>query len=423
MGDGAKLEAKDIYKKDSTASLVIYAQSKGDNTGTLNLTNDSGAAFISTGDVTINGGNITVSSTSGNVYIRSTSTNGSVTINGGTVTVESTSTGDKCNASIYSTRDSVTINGGTVNVKSTKGSASIHTGENSTGDVTINGGNISVGSTSGSASIYTGTNSTGSVTISNGTVNVKSTNKAAYIRSVNDVKITGGEVNVESKNGNASIRSTSNSGSVTINGGTVKVNSENEAAYINITGSVTISDGTINVTSTKKMAYIQSLNSNVEIDGGQVTVTGTANNSGISCNPNGSITLDYTNYTDFILASGYYGYNTSDKSYTATTPTIAEGKAFAVMTGDDFTTLVKIIDSSTAPTASELDGTKLVPALTITFNKNGGSGTMTPQKVPYNVAQTLTANTFTRSGYTFNGWNDKQNGTGTSYAKVFRKHV
>ena len=39
---------------------------------------------------------------------------------------------------------------------------------------------------------------------------------------------------------------------------------------------------------------------------------------------------------------------------------------------------------------------------------------MTPQTT--NAATALTANTFTRTGYTFAGWNTAANGTGTAYA-------
>ena len=51
---------------------------------------------------------------------------------------------------------------------------------------------------------------------------------------------------------------------------------------------------------------------------------------------------------------------------------------------------------------------------TVTFNANGGTGTMSNQTA--NVPTALTANTFTRSGYTFSGWNTLANGTGTAYA-------
>ena len=41
---------------------------------------------------------------------------------------------------------------------------------------------------------------------------------------------------------------------------------------------------------------------------------------------------------------------------------------------------------------------------TVKFNANGGSGEMKDQTFTYDIEQTLTANTFTRDGYTFAGW-------------------
>ena len=51
---------------------------------------------------------------------------------------------------------------------------------------------------------------------------------------------------------------------------------------------------------------------------------------------------------------------------------------------------------------------------TVTFNSNGGTGTMSTQVA--NVPTALTANAFTRTGYTFSGWNTAAGGTGTAYA-------
>ncbi|MCR4647991.1 MAG: InlB B-repeat-containing protein, partial [Lachnospiraceae bacterium] len=53
---------------------------------------------------------------------------------------------------------------------------------------------------------------------------------------------------------------------------------------------------------------------------------------------------------------------------------------------------------------------------TVKYNANGGSGTMSSQSVKSNSSITLNANTFTRQGYEFAGWNTKANGSGTSYA-------
>ena len=51
--------------------------------------------------------------------------------------------------------------------------------------------------------------------------------------------------------------------------------------------------------------------------------------------------------------------------------------------------------------------------LTISFDANGGSGSMTNQTATYGTTITLKANTFTRSGYKFAGWT---NGKGTTYS-------
>ena len=52
---------------------------------------------------------------------------------------------------------------------------------------------------------------------------------------------------------------------------------------------------------------------------------------------------------------------------------------------------------------------------TVKFDANGGTGSMSDQSHTYSVSQALTANAFTRTGYTFEGWNTKADGTGTSY--------
>ena len=53
---------------------------------------------------------------------------------------------------------------------------------------------------------------------------------------------------------------------------------------------------------------------------------------------------------------------------------------------------------------------------TIRFNANGGTGTMSDLGMTYGTAKNLTANAFTRTGYTFAGWNTESDGSGTSYA-------
>lgn len=53
---------------------------------------------------------------------------------------------------------------------------------------------------------------------------------------------------------------------------------------------------------------------------------------------------------------------------------------------------------------------------TITFNANGGSGSMQSISVVKGSSTTLPNVTFTRSGYNFKGWNAKSDGSGASYS-------
>ena len=51
----------------------------------------------------------------------------------------------------------------------------------------------------------------------------------------------------------------------------------------------------------------------------------------------------------------------------------------------------------------------------ISFSANGGIGTMEEQLFNVNESKKLTANSFTKTGYSFAGWNTMPDGTGTKY--------
>ena len=53
---------------------------------------------------------------------------------------------------------------------------------------------------------------------------------------------------------------------------------------------------------------------------------------------------------------------------------------------------------------------------TVAYNANGGGNTTQSSSHTYDEAKNLTANGFSRTGYTFTGWNTASNGTGTGYA-------
>ncbi|MBQ3375935.1 MAG: cell wall-binding repeat-containing protein [Erysipelotrichaceae bacterium] len=51
----------------------------------------------------------------------------------------------------------------------------------------------------------------------------------------------------------------------------------------------------------------------------------------------------------------------------------------------------------------------------LSFDSNGGTGTMGDQQIYGNVEVEIQSNTFEKEGYLFNGWNTKADGTGTAY--------
>ena len=52
---------------------------------------------------------------------------------------------------------------------------------------------------------------------------------------------------------------------------------------------------------------------------------------------------------------------------------------------------------------------------TVKFDSNGGSGTTDDETFTYGTSKNLIANGFERTGYTFSGWNTRNDGKGTSY--------
>ncbi len=59
----------------------------------------------------------------------------------------------------------------------------------------------------------------------------------------------------------------------------------------------------------------------------------------------------------------------------------------------------------------------------ITFYANDGTINFTTQGIPDAIITKLNKNTFTRTGYTFTGWNTKADGTGTSYTDEYQMMI
>ena len=117
--------------------------------------------------------------------------------------------------------------------------------------------------------------------------------------------------------------------------------------------------------------------------------------------------------------------NTYDVEYTATDykwtlkegykfkewNTKADGSGTSYKAGDTFKNLTTIKNSTV-----RIYAIVLPIDYEISFNANGGTGTMEHKVLTYDLESNLTKNTFIREGYTFKEWNTKADGSGTSYS-------
>ena len=93
----------------------------------------------------------------------------------------------------------------------------------------------------------------------------------------------------------------------------------------------------------------------------------------------------------------------SKTGYTCSWNTSADGKGTSYNGGD-------VTDKLNTQT---LYAVCKANSYTVSYNSNGGSGTMTNDTATYDSNFITKKNTFTKTGYTFNGWNEKADGTGT----------
>ncbi|MDD3405772.1 MAG: InlB B-repeat-containing protein [Paludibacteraceae bacterium] len=92
------------------------------------------------------------------------------------------------------------------------------------------------------------------------------------------------------------------------------------------------------------------------------------------------------------------------------------GDFTADATGTWTITATQALNGATCGGTATITITVSEASSTITYNANGGTGTMTAQTGTTGADVTLTSNSFTRTGYTFTGWNTASDGTGTVYA-------
>ena len=118
------------------------------------------------------------------------------------------------------------------------------------------------------------------------------------------------------------------------------------------------------------------------------------------------------------MAKSYFTYGTSknlfSNSFTREGYTFTEWNTKADGTGTSYADGAKVKNLTTNASIT-LYAQWINNKYNVKYNANDGVGTMQSSCFTYGVAGKLRANTFTREGYTFDGWNTKADGTGTSY--------
>ena len=147
------------------------------------------------------------------------------------------------------------------------------------------------------------------------------------------------------------------------------------------------------------------------------TVTGTSLGTLTTTSSAYSITPK-TSYTVSYAANGGSGTTTSQKKWYNQSLTLLgaltkSGYSFSKWQATD----KKVYNAGGAYTtnaATTMTAQWTANTYYVKFNANGGSGSMANETFTYGTAKKLTKNTFTRTGYTFNGWKTAAT-SGTSY--------
>jgi uncharacterized repeat protein (TIGR02543 family) len=275
------------------------------------------------------------------------------------------------------------------------------------GGIILNGGTLSTGATTGFSNGTSATNNLGTLTLnSNSTIALGTGNHSLYFAASNAVSWTSSTVlTITGWTGTIAGCSTGTAGKIFIGNSATSLTAA-QLAQIKFTISGVDYPATLLSTGelvpTLKLVVTNPGNQIAGVGFG-VTVTATDfNGTARNVPANTGITLTSTNA---ISGTTTGTINSGSSAVTISGVTLAAGtNATITATG---ATCVRPGTSSTFDVTSG-------SGFTVTFNANGGSGSMSPQNASSLTA--LNANTFTRTGYTFTGWNTIDVGGGTAYA-------
>ncbi len=287
------------------------------------------------------------------------------------------------------------------------------TSNSSVADVNSSTGAITIGGTAGSATIT----ATAAEDATYCEVSASYTINVAAVSPTLDEDATGKELTTSSIT----------SGSVTVGGGIItNKGGANITQYGFVIGT---SCGVTYATATKKAGWSGDKALNTAFGSGTI--------SGLSANTTYYVRAFAYNgtaygYSDCVsfktLASYVITHDKNDGSGTTTTTNVDAGGSITVGSGTSFSRTGYTLTNwrlnnastgtvySTGATYGSISAAATFYAqwtantYTVHFDANGGTGSMSNQNFTYGVAQDLTANAFTRSGYDFAGWATSENG-------------
>lgn len=309
-----------------------------------------------------------------------------------------------------------------------------------TGTLSVKAGSTAVGSAQSPKSTAGDLTFTATTAVSNTTtITVATSSKRAYIKSITVIAETSGggsttttyyasepeDCNCSGKLPTPTVTATPSDGTITLTWSDIKnatngysVTIDKGVGYTTECGDVEI--GEVTHSGTTNTCVITGL-----VNGLSYTTSVVANGTTLTCESDaGTATATPVGCSSWDITFGYSSYTLTAGGATVS-PTIT-GTQHGAVTYESSNTSVLTVNASgvVSPVSA---GTATVTAhwagadgycskdvttptftvngkVTVTFDKNDGSGTTTTQQVDYNTATALTANIFSRTGYTFLGW-------------------
>ena len=125
-------------------------------------------------------------------------------------------------------------------------------------------------------------------------------------------------------------------------------------------------------------------------------------------------THQYNVTATFEIGFNYGGYNSAAKSWSMS----CDGQSKTV-------TVSAYMETGVSPSSISANNSITLPGVTwlfgVAYNSNGGSGSMSTDTVSYGSNYKAKANTFSRGGYTFTGWNEASNGSKADWTPYIGK--